>query len=181
MRALSVDPIHDTRETFRALVDAMSRPGTVQQTPAERSDHAVVTTLVDHEVTTHTFDEAVRRALESHGRFDSATPETADIVHTNGSPTWDVRDVRSGTLVEPSAGATVIYRVDALGPDATATTLRLTGPGVPDERTLRVSLPPTEVDAIADAQSVYPRGVDVVFAAADRISALPRSVTVEVV
>lgn len=183
MRALGIEPVHDTRATFRALVDAMSRPGTVQRAGTEPADHGVVATLVDHEVTVHTPSADVRAALESEGRYEPAAPDRADVVHAHGAPAWDVRDVRRGTLVEPSDGATVVYRVESLasGRDADASSVRVEGPGVPGERVVSVGLPAAELDALADAQSSYPRGVDAVFTAGDRVLAFPRSVSTEVV
>jgi alpha-D-ribose 1-methylphosphonate 5-triphosphate synthase subunit PhnH len=53
MRALGVDPVYGTRATFRALVDAIACPGTVEEAPALPADHAVLATPVDHEVTPH--------------------------------------------------------------------------------------------------------------------------------
>lgn len=62
-----MDPVHDTRACFRALVDAQSRPGTVQSVDSEPADHAVLATLVDHEVSIATPDEAIASALASEG------------------------------------------------------------------------------------------------------------------
>ncbi|MFB6123665.1 MAG: phosphonate C-P lyase system protein PhnH [Haloferacaceae archaeon] len=182
MRALGVDPVHDTRETFRALCDAMSRPGTRQTVPATPADHAVLATLVDHEVTVHTDDDAVREAFASQGRLAEAAPETADVVHARGVPSWDVRECSRGSLTEPSDGATAVYRVDDLGdaPTPNLTAVTVTGPGVDGERRFGVSLPATELAAVAAAQSAYPRGVDAVFATETTVAALPRSVELEV-
>lgn len=185
MRALGVDPVADTRATFRALCEAMSRPGTIQQTPSAPADHAVVATLVDHEVSLSTVDTDLRETLSSQGRLEDAEPEGADIVHTHGVPTWDVTDLTRGSLVEPSEGATVIYRVDGLSSadaedDSELTTITLSGPGIPDTRSVAVGLPDDELDAITAAQSAYPRGVDAIFTAEDRLLAVPRSVSIEV-
>ena len=181
MRALDIDPVHDTRATFRGLLDAMSRPGTVESVTAP-ADHAVVATLVDHEVTVSTDDDELRDALASQGRLDETTPESADIVHAREYERFDVRECQRGTLVEPSEGATVVYRVDALaaGEHEDHTTVTLSGPGVDGTATLSVALPSTELEAIAEAQSAYPRGVDAVFASEQRVAAVPRSVTMEV-
>jgi alpha-D-ribose 1-methylphosphonate 5-triphosphate synthase subunit PhnH len=182
VRALGIEPVHDTRATFCALVDAMSRPGTVQRVATDPADHCVVATLVDHEVTVHTPSADLRGALESEGRYEPAAPDTADVVHAHGAPSWDVRDVNRGTLVEPSDGATVVYRVESLAMDRDrdATSVRVEGPGVPDDRVVSLGLPAVELAALADAQSSYPRGVDAVFTAGDRVVGFPRSVSLEV-
>jgi len=182
VRALGLDTVHDTRATFRALCDAMSRPGTVQHVPGERGDHAVAATLVDHEVTVHTPDESLRAALAASGRLAAADPTEADVVHADGVPSWDVRDLDRGSLVEPSDGATVLYRVERVASEQTdgATRLELSGPGVPGTRCVSVGLPAEEVERLAEAQSTYPRGVDAILTAGNRVVALPRSVTLEV-
>jgi alpha-D-ribose 1-methylphosphonate 5-triphosphate synthase subunit PhnH len=174
MRALGLDPVHDTRETFRALCAAMSRPGTVETVPAP-ADHAVLATLVDHEVTLASGDEELRAALNREGRLVEADPHGADVLHARGVPEWDVREAEHGSLTEPSGGATVVYRA-AVG---TGTTVHLQGPGIPGERTVAVDLPREELERLAAARS-YPQGVDAVVAGGDRITAVPRSASVEV-
>lgn len=161
----------------------MSRPGTVQQTPMTPADHAVAATLVDHEVSTYTDDDDLREQLSSQGRLTESQPSEADIVHTHGVPSWDVGELVRGSLVEPSDGATAIYRVESLStrPEDGLTTIIVSGPGVPDTRTASLGLPAEEIDAIAAAQSTYPRGVDIIFTAADQVVSIPRSVSMEVV
>jgi alpha-D-ribose 1-methylphosphonate 5-triphosphate synthase subunit PhnH len=181
VRALGIDPVHDTRRTFDGLLDAMSRPGTVQEVPAP-ADHAVISTLVDHEVRVSTDDETLRSALSGRGRLDSADPERADIVHVREHTDVDVRECKRGSLVEPSDGATVVYRVGTVATgEAEATTVTLSGPGVDGTAALSVSLPESALSELAEAQLDYPRGIDAVFAAEDRLAAVPRSVRMEVV
>ena len=181
MRALDIDPVHDTRRTFDGLLSAMSRPGTVHTVPSP-ADHAVVSTLVDREVTVATDDDTLRDALLRQGRLDSAPPEAADVVHVPDHAAVDVRECKRGSLVEPSEGATVVYRVETVATGRSdGTTVTLSGPGVDGTRTLSVSLPEAQLSALAAAQSDYPLGVEAVFAAQERLAAVPRSVTMEVV
>lgn len=156
----------------------MSRPGTTHTVPTP-ADHAVVATLVDHEVTLATDDDGLRETLADQGRLDVAPSQRADIVHAREHAKLDIRECKRGSLVEPSGGATVVYRVDALG-DGAGTTLTLSGPGVDGTAALSVSLPASELSAVATAQAEYPRGVDVIFTTADHVAALPRSVNLEV-
>lgn len=183
MRALGIDPVHDTRACFRALCDATSRPGTIRSLPTTPGDHGLLATLVDGEVTLHTPDEDLREALATAGRYEPTSPTAADVVHALGVPPWDVRDVERGSLVEPSDGATVVYRVEELVPEPQngTTAVTVSGPGVPDQRTVGIGLPADELAAVAEAQSSYPRGIDAYFVAGDRVLALPRSATTEVV
>jgi alpha-D-ribose 1-methylphosphonate 5-triphosphate synthase subunit PhnH len=196
VRALGIDPVHGTRETFDALVDAMSHPGTVRTAP-EPADHAVLATLVDHEVTVATDDDELRESLAAEGRLAAAATGAAAFVHVAGDAAGAadaVRDAPRGALTEPSNGATVVCRVDGLDADVAPDdpvadrravdyqSLRLAGPGVPGERTLGVAgLTGDVVDAVVEAGSAFPRGVDVVLTTERRVAALPRSIDLEVV
>lgn len=185
MRSLGVDSVHDTRGTFRAVLTAMSRPGTVQRAPVDPADRAVVVTLVDHEVGCYTEDTELEDALGREGRLDARPLPEAAVVHVDGSTDGRIVEARRGTLREPSDGATVVYRVGGIVEGAATGDrtigLALSGPGVPGSRSLAVAgLPAEEVEAIAEAQSEYPRGVDVVLTAGDRVAAIPRSGGVEV-
>jgi alpha-D-ribose 1-methylphosphonate 5-triphosphate synthase subunit PhnH len=163
------------------VLSAMSRPGTVEGAP-ERADYAVAGALVDHEVGFATDDKRLRAALSSTGRLEPVGPAEADIVHITDPDAIDVTDCKRGSLVEPSGGATVIYHVDALAAGASGglSTLTLSGPGVDGTATLSVDLPTSELAALAEAASAFPRGVDAVFATDDAVAAVPRSATVEV-
>lgn len=180
MKSIGVDPVHDTRACYRRLVAATSRPGTVREVTPRPADRTVLATLVDGETALHTADDQVRDALAGEGRLVEAPLAEADVVHVAGSTGGEVTDARRGTLKEPSGGATVVYRVDAVRsePQDELTTVTVSGPGVPGERACGLSLPVAEVEAIADAQSAYPRGVDVYATDGTRLVAFPRSVTI---
>ncbi|MDY7083429.1 MAG: phosphonate C-P lyase system protein PhnH [Halobacteria archaeon] len=180
MRAVGIEPVHGTRETFRALVDAMSKPGTVQNAP-ERADYAVVSTLVDNEIGFYTEDDELHDVLASQGRLNDINFEDANVVHVEGSTGRRVVDANRGTLKEPSMGATVVYRVGELAEGEGSTTVRLEGSGVPGTRLLSLNLPEDEIEAIREANSEFPKGVDVVLTTDDKLAAIPRSSEMEVV
>ncbi len=185
MRAIGIDPVADTQKCFRTLVSAMSRPGTVHETPTNPADHAVLATLVDHEVSCYTTDETIETALANEGRLTEASMAEADIVHATTPTDGDVETLRRGSLTEPSDGATIVYRVTELTPEPAAqpaaTTLSLSGPGINDEQRLAVEgLPASEAESIATAQSGYPQGVDAIVATDTALAALPRSIELEV-
>lgn len=180
MRTLGFDPVHDVRRTFDALLSAMSRPGTTHRVP-EPADHAVLAALVDHEVTVATDDDALETALANHGRLDRVGPAEADVVHAPRHSAWDVEACKRGTLVEPSEGATIVYRVDSVSAgNEIGTTLELSGPGVDGTETLSVTLSERDVMALKTAQSEFPRGVDAIVAAPSSVTAIPRSASIEV-
>ena len=64
-----MDPVHDTRAVFQSMMTAMSRPGTIHDVPTEPADHAVLATLVDHEVTLYSRDERVCNAFAAEGGY----------------------------------------------------------------------------------------------------------------
>lgn len=180
MRAIGMDPVSDTQACFRALVDAMSRPGTVHETPVGPADHAVLATLVDHEVTVCTPDSNIRTALANEGRYTEAPAEKADIVHEPDPPGVDCTSLSRGSLKEPGDGATIVYRLDDIETEkerSNWTQVTVSGPGVPGKRQLALDgFPVREARRLATAQSSYPRGVDAVLATEDWLAALPRSV-----
>ena len=185
MRALGMDPVHDSRGCFRALVDAMSRPGTVAASPTEPAAYAVLATLVDHEVTLYSPDEQIKTALANEGRLTEGERAHADVVHAPEPAACPVGDLSRGSLKEPSDGATVVYRVDELGAASEmqegGTELVLSGPGVDGRRRLGVAgFTPADARALSATQDSYPRGVDAILTTEGEIAAIPRSVELEV-
>lgn len=171
----------ESQKTFRALLTAMSEPGTVTEVGPD-AVHRVVATLVDHEVTlvdlgeTHNDSGAPNRDEQWAERWANAD----FVVIRGGSSHGLLLEVRRGSLVDPADGATAIYEVAEVGRGPL--TLRVAGPGVgPVPKTFAVDgLDPDEVAAFAQTRSGYPRGVDVILLDRDgRCVCLPRSVAVE--
>lgn len=154
----------DTQRGFRALLAAMSEPGTVHPMPPGLP--LVLATLVDHEV-----------RLAEVG--DPAWGDADFVLVRGGDSHGELANARHGTLLDPSFGATAIYELDAVGDGPLA--LSLTGPGVGRQpRTLRLAgLHHGEVGLIQRTRADFPRGVDVIFVdSAGRCAALPRSTAV---
>jgi alpha-D-ribose 1-methylphosphonate 5-triphosphate synthase subunit PhnH len=83
----------------------------------------------------------------------------------------------NGTDEMPETSATVILQVSALG---SGRRFRLEGPGLRQPTELRVDGLPDEFVAIwQQNHALFPRGVDLILCAGDRLAALPRSVTVK--
>ena len=183
-----MDPVHDTRAVFGSVMTAMSRPGTIHDVPTAPADHAVLATLVDHEATLHSRDKRICDALAAEGRLTEAPLTEADVVHVHSGSDIDLSEANRGTRKEPSAGATVVCRVQSVSePNETASTangrtaVAVTGPGVDGVRNVDIGgLSTTEVATIREAQADYPRGIDIVVASDTRVAALPRSVELEV-
>jgi alpha-D-ribose 1-methylphosphonate 5-triphosphate synthase subunit PhnH len=83
----------------------------------------------------------------------------------------------AGTHEEPETSATLICQVNAFDHGQK---FRLTGPGLRDRETLTVDgMPRDFVDVWRRNLALFPRGVDLILCAGDRLTALPRTVSIE--
>ena len=175
------NPVLEAQSCFRAVLDAMARPGTVHALhgPADAgldpATAAVLLTLCDPE--TPVCLQLGDAATEAWVRFHCGAPlvdaGVAQFVVTDRLD-WDATGF--GTDDAPEGGATVILQVAALhgGP-----ALTLTGPGIDGRAGLNVAgLPDDFAAQWARNHAQYPRGVDVILCAGARVAALPRSVAV---
>jgi alpha-D-ribose 1-methylphosphonate 5-triphosphate synthase subunit PhnH len=180
------DPVQDAQSTFRAVLDAMARPGRlhhaglnlVAPAPLDRATAAVLLTLVDNE-TPIWLDPAAAPARDWLGFHCGAAivgaPDKAAFALGLSCP--DLTTLPAGTHEAPESSATLILQVPALG---SGTRYRLSGPGLRVAAPLAVTgLPGDFVRAWQQNHALYPRGVDLVLCADTTLTALPRSVAIE--
>ncbi|NMJ42204.1 phosphonate C-P lyase system protein PhnH [Roseomonas sp. JC162] len=179
------DPVLDAQAIFRAVLEAMSRPGRIQRAgaglqppaPMMPSAAAVLLTLADSGTTLWQDageDAAAWLRFHCGAPFADAPGEAAFVLATGAPPS--VAALNAGTEEEPERGATLIVQVAALEEGAG---WRLTGPGIEREHRLAVTgLPPDFVAAWARNRARFPRGVDVILCAGERLAALPRTVAI---
>ena len=184
MNAGFADPVADSQAVFRAVLDAMTRPGTIHtvSAPAEppaplhRATAALLLTLADTD-TPLWLDPAASLArgwVTFHCGAPAVEPGAAALAVALGSVALD--GFHAGTDEQPELGATVVLQVAALGQGRV---LALTGPGLLHGETLLVDgLPEGFLVEWARNTALFPRGVDVVLCAGDRLAALPRTVAV---
>ena len=180
------DPVLDAQASFRAILEAMSRPGRVQRVDARISppaplcsaSAAVLLSLADAD--TPLWLDAGDAAAQWL-RFHCGAPITADVqtarfvLACGAAPPLGA--LGAGTDEDPQLGATLIMQVAGL---VTGDGWRLTGPGIEREHRLRVlDAPSGFVPAWARNRALFPRGIDVLLCAGDNIAALPRSVLIE--
>ncbi|MBR0654995.1 phosphonate C-P lyase system protein PhnH [Plastoroseomonas arctica] len=180
------DPVLDAQASFRAVLEAMSRPGRIiaittpapAPAPLNTAAAAVLLTLADAETPVCSdAGDAVAGWLGFHAGcpFTPAPDRARFVLATGAAPALTVLD--AGTEEEPQTSATLIVQVEAL---AAGEGWRLTGPGIESEHRLRVyGLPEDFLSQWQAQRARFPRGVDVVLCAGDRLAALPRSVTIE--
>ncbi len=180
------DAVLDAQSCFRAVLSAMSCPGTIQAAgvgltppaPLAPAMAAVLLTLTDVDTSLHLAKEAepARDWLAFHaGTPFAASAAEADFCVAFALP--DLAPLKTGSDDAPEAGTTVILDVAALG---IGSAWRISGPGLAAPATLRVTGLPHDFAAIwAANHALYPRGVDLILCVGETLAALPRSLTVE--
>jgi alpha-D-ribose 1-methylphosphonate 5-triphosphate synthase subunit PhnH len=82
-----------------------------------------------------------------------------------------------GSDEAPETSATLVLQLAALG---SGTTLQLSGPGLAAPTTMQVDgLPPGFVGEWATNHARFPRGIDLILCAGDRLAAFPRTLTIK--
>jgi len=180
------NPVLDAQACFRAVLEAMARPGRVQRvaalpeapSPVAPAAAAVLLTLADAD--TPVWLDA-GEAAEAWLRFHAGCPlseapgEAAFLLACDAPPA--LRGLAQGTEEEPHRSATLVLQVAAL---EEGTGWRLSGPGIEHEHRLIVEgLPPDFSAQWAANRALFPRGVDLVLCAGDRLAALPRTTMLE--
>lgn len=182
------DPVIDAQAVFRAVMEALARPGTLQRlavvltppAPLTPGLAAIALTLADHEAPLW-LDEPLARS-----------PAVADWLrfHTGARVVADAREAAFALVADPARLAP--FETFALGeqayPDRSTTLVlacttladeggyALEGPGIRDVAALLAKpLPPDFVRRWRANGALFPRGVDLVLTAGDRIAGLPRT------
>jgi alpha-D-ribose 1-methylphosphonate 5-triphosphate synthase subunit PhnH len=184
-------PVFQAQSAFRAVLAALSRPGTVQalgeaaEAPAPLSPGAaaIALTLCDHD-TPVWLDEALR-AHPSVGewlRFHCGCPLTeqpreaafALVTGAQDVPPFDAFNL--GTAEYPDRSTTIVFSVRTFdeGPS-----LSLMGPGIGGRAAFRADpLPADMAERLTRNRLLFPRGVDLLLVTATAVAGLPRSVRV---
>lgn len=186
------DPVADSQRVFRAMLEAIARPGTVQAIGAEltppaplsRAAAAALLTLVDFE-TPLWLDAAARQpAVEAWLRFHCGVPLVDDPAEARfalvADPMVSLLPLGRFPIGEdafPDRSATVIVAAEGL---KTGSGWRLSGPGIEVEARLEADgLPPGFAAAWRENRGLFPCGIDLFLTADDRVAALPRTVRLE--
>lgn len=185
-------PVFDAQTIFRAVMDAMARPGTIQpvagltQPPAPLSPTAgaVALTLCDHDTPLWLDNPLqVSIAAKSWLGFHSGAPlaTTAAVAHfalvTNPANMIALENFSQGTQEYPDRSTTLILQVESLTAGAR---LQLEGPGMETFATIAPTpLPRHFVEQWKQNGARFPRGVDVILAAPEGVACLPRTTRIK--
>lgn len=180
------DPVAGAQATFRAVLDAMSRPGQVRAAgegleppaPLDPATAAVLLTLLDADTVCHAapwFAPGLDWLAFHCGPRMAVAPNTAGFLIVNELPS--LSDLHAGTDEAPEESATVILQVASLTHGAR---FRLSGPGLANPATLSVTGLPDDFPSVWDRNGQqFPLGVDLILCAGTTVAALPRTVRVE--
>jgi alpha-D-ribose 1-methylphosphonate 5-triphosphate synthase subunit PhnH len=179
------EPVADAQRCFRAVLDAMAHPGRIARvtgvTPPSglcAASAAVLLTLVDHE--TPLFLDPDATAARPWIAFHCGAPIVADPGACGFAVALSLPDfdqLPAGSHESPETSATVICQVRAFD---TGRAFRLSGPGLREPVVLTVDGLPREFVSIWQRNhALFPRGIDLILCAGDRLTALPRTVAIE--
>ncbi|MFK7751304.1 MAG: phosphonate C-P lyase system protein PhnH [Sedimentitalea sp.] len=175
-----VNPPIDAAHSFRAILRAMARPGTIETITGSRppaplsiASGALILTLCDPE--TPVFLGSAHDVAPVHDwiTFHTGAPLVgASQAHfaIGFWPDLPLAEFSVGTSEYPDRSATLIVETAKL--IAAGATLR--GPGI--ERESQLNLP--DIKAFQGNASLFPRGCDFFFTCGDRLAGLPRSTKV---
>ena len=183
VHAAFADPARESQQVFRAIMNAMARPGIVvavhtgfsPPAPLTAAAAAVLLALADFE--TAVWLDAAERDAQQFLRFHTGArlieePALADfalLTDPQASPALET--FAQGTPDYPDRSATLIMQVEGFGQD-----WPLTGPGIDGEtRFSAAPLPDDFGKQWRDNHARFPRGLDIIFAARGEVAALPRS------
>jgi alpha-D-ribose 1-methylphosphonate 5-triphosphate synthase subunit PhnH len=182
------DMVLSAQTTFRSVMDAMARPGSVQRIAAVsgapaammRGTAAIALTLFDHDTplwldSRMSESSDVGKWLKFHTGApvigNSSICSFALIGNARALPALD--NFAFGSNEYPDRSSTLILQVESLteGP-----AFELRGPGIDGAAVLRAAIQPVDLfERLAVNAALFPRGIDVVLVADDAVVAIPRT------
>lgn len=184
------NPVDDAQQVFRATLDAMARPGTVQPLPASSgvpdglspAQAALLLTLADAD-TPVWLPVEVPAAVRAFLRFHCGCPLVDDVRAATfvcvpaGHAQPALADCAQGEPAYPDRSATLIVEMESLA-DGEPLTLR--GPGIETTHALRVAgLPAGFRTEWRANHAVFPLGVDLLLTSGEQFCALARTTQLE--
>ncbi|MEM6712803.1 MAG: phosphonate C-P lyase system protein PhnH [Pseudomonadota bacterium] len=176
------DPSYDSAHAFRAAMNAMARPGTLESlsganapTPISEAAATLLMTVCDPGTGLHLAGSADNDTLRAWITFHTGAPLVSAEEADFALGTWDalqpVRQFKIGDPSYPDRAATLIIEMPNLEQSGTT----LSGPGI--KTSVQLNLP--EVAAFKANRALFPLGFDCFFTCGTNVAALPRSTLIE--
>lgn len=181
------DPVVDAQAAFRAILDALANPGTLQKLEGTsdgsgalgRDLVSTLLTLSDHDTTIWLSPALDVDAVKGFVGFHTGATVVSDPAKANfafvalGDAMPELALCNLGTQEYPDRSTTVVAEVPAL---SGGEKLVLRGPGIRETQEIGpVGLPEDFMGQWADNRELFPRGVDLLLVAGGQVMGLPRS------
>ncbi|THV22310.1 phosphonate C-P lyase system protein PhnH [Peteryoungia ipomoeae] len=181
------DPVHDAQGTFRQVMDAMARPGSLQTMtatlapppPLDMASGALLLTLCDQDTPVWLAPSLAQSSLPAWIGFHTGAPVVAEKADArfafsgleNAMPV--LMHFAQGTQEYPDRSTTLVVQLASLHDGLP---LILTGPGIRNTASIAPrGLPDTFLRQWMDNRGLFPRGVDLILTAGREFIALPRT------
>ncbi|QDZ09540.1 phosphonate C-P lyase system protein PhnH [Devosia ginsengisoli] len=182
------EPVRQAQSSFRAIMDALANPGTVQKFADPAPAHgplsgelvSTLLTLSDQD-TSIWVSETLRQTagVEGFVAFHTGAPIVNETGHAVFAFAGAARELPSldafnlGTQEYPDRSTTIVLGVTAF---AGGDEMVIRGPGIKDQRKISpVGLPTDFVAQWAANRELFPRGVDLLLVGDGAVMGLPRS------
>ena len=184
------DPVYESQIVFRKILKVMSEPGTIKKiknklsapAPMMKATAAVCLTLMDFQ-TKVWMDLPRGNEVSKYLKFHTGLKlvdhsSEADFLVFFSAPD-EFPPLNLGTDENPETATTVIIQTQSL--DDTGK-LKLTGPGIKKSRFLNAESIPTSLwDHRGKANSLFPKGIDIILTSNKQLSALPRTTKIKMI
>jgi alpha-D-ribose 1-methylphosphonate 5-triphosphate synthase subunit PhnH len=182
------DKVLSAQSTFRSVMDAMARPGSVARivagagtpVPMMRGTAAIALTLFDHD-TPIWLDPRMSETSEVAKwlKFHASAPVVQDSSICSFALVGDATALPGldrfsfGTGEYPDRSTTLILQLESL---TEGRAIELCGPGIDGTALVQAAIQPSDLfERLAINAALFPRGIDVVLVADDAIVAIPRT------
>ena len=183
------DPVMQSQTAFRAIMDALANPGTVQQlalgltppAPLTPELAAIALTLCDHDTPLWLDADLATDAVLGWLRFHTSAPITGERTEAmfalSRDPGIVLADFGQGTDLYPDRSTTIILAISAISGGQSMT---LAGPGIEGSTTIAPQgLPADFRTQWAENRAQFPRGVDLLLVADGQLLGLPRTTRIK--
>ncbi len=183
-------PIEQSQQAFRLILKALSEPGHIVTLPdspiwgaLNAASTAALLTLADQETPIQLCLALESEQVLTNIRFHSGAPlannaeEVCFALFDAQLQAVDLQALPHGSEISPEFSTTVMIQLDSLDQGSA---LRLTGPGIEQQRVISPSLPPVLLDYLINRPQRFPLGLDFLLTCGERLLALPRTTHVEV-
>lgn len=181
------DPVFASQSAFKALMNGMARPGSVQAVdatarppePMSAGAGALALTLCDNDTPVYLSAQLLEAGLPGWLAFQTGALVTDERTEAQfaffdrGTSLPPLSTFCAGSQEYPDRSTTIILDVAAFG---TGQDYLLAGPGIETEEQVNLAgLPAAFEDLWAANRALFPRGVDLILVAGSEIVCLPRT------